>query len=241
VSIVAILLSRGLSEHQVALFLTRVDHISAPSMMELLAAHPFTAQSYSAPYLPNLFNVPASEEELNLDYAAFQGSAVPPPTSSDLGSTTPLASGFRGASHGATPDLGNLPAVPPAPLPAPPIAAGAQVPGAWEGLQAPPDQGLRNLAQLEEAASAVLDQMNDTIGRLDPPAQLVPDIRRFGRDCLELGHDGIAAIAELGASLRDSTPPNSLVQISSVTVRGSATRLRSPTGLDSSVASQWSY
>eukprot|EP00966_Prymnesium_polylepis_P186690 4327682-Prymnesium_polylepis.1 len=67
--------------------------------MELLAAHPFTAQSYSEPYLPNIFGVPGSEEELNLDYAAFPGSAGAPPTSSDPGSTTPLAPGFRGASH----------------------------------------------------------------------------------------------------------------------------------------------
>ena len=144
--------------------------------MELLAAHRFTAQSYASPYLPNLFNVPASEEELNLDYAAFQGSEVPHPTSSDLGSTTPLASGFRGASHGATPDLGNIPAAPLAPLPEQPIAAGARVPG---GVQAPPDQELRTQAQLEEAASVVLDQVDEIIGRLDPPAQLVPDIRRF--------------------------------------------------------------
>ena len=78
-SIVAILLSRGLSDQQVALFLNRVDHASANSMMELLAANPFTAQSYSEPYLPNLFGVPASEEELNSDYAAFPGPAGLPP------------------------------------------------------------------------------------------------------------------------------------------------------------------
>eukprot|EP00966_Prymnesium_polylepis_P021937 504107-Prymnesium_polylepis.1 len=54
--------------------------------------------------------------------------------------------------------------------------------------------------------------MDEVLGHLDWPAQLVPDILRFGRDCLEMGHDGIAAIAELGASIKDSTPPNSLVQ-----------------------------
>eukprot|EP00966_Prymnesium_polylepis_P217122 5025134-Prymnesium_polylepis.1 len=54
--------------------------------------------------------------------------------------------------------------------------------------------------------------MDEIIGCLDPPAQLVPDIRRFGRDCLEMGYDGIAAVAELGASLKDSNPPNSRVQ-----------------------------
>eukprot|EP00966_Prymnesium_polylepis_P019200 442568-Prymnesium_polylepis.1 len=59
--------------------------------MELLAAHPFTAQSYSEPYLPNIFGVPASEEELNLDYSAFPGSAGLPPAPPGPGSTTPLA------------------------------------------------------------------------------------------------------------------------------------------------------
>eukprot|EP00966_Prymnesium_polylepis_P070337 1634987-Prymnesium_polylepis.1 len=56
--------------------------------------------------------------------------------------------------------------------------------------------------------------MDEALGHLDPPAQLVPDILRF--DCLEMGYDGIAAITELGASIKDQSrtppPPNSLVQ-----------------------------
>eukprot|EP00966_Prymnesium_polylepis_P267361 6176611-Prymnesium_polylepis.1 len=99
--------------------------------MELLANNPFTAKSYASPYLPHLFNVPESEEELVLKYAAFQAPEVPHPTFSDIGSATPLASGFRSAAHGATPDLGNSSAAPLAPLPEQPIAAGARR-GPWE-------------------------------------------------------------------------------------------------------------
>jgi len=224
-SIVAILLSRGLSDEQVALFLSRVDHASANSMMELLAANPFTAQSYSEPYLPNLFGVPASEEELNSDYAAFPGPAGLPPAPPGPGSATPPAPGIRGASHGAIPDPGPLPAAPPAP-PAPPVVAGAQVPGGWEGLEILPGQEVHNWTRLEAAASAVMDRMNDTIGRLEPPPLLVQDIRQFGQDCLELGLDGIAAISDLVGAIRDPTPPNSLVQNWSAIIRETTSLLR---------------
>eukprot|EP00966_Prymnesium_polylepis_P180699 4185043-Prymnesium_polylepis.1 len=168
--------------------------------MELLTHNPFTAGSYASPYLPHLFNVPASEEEL-LSYSEFQPSAVPHPAPSGPESATPLAAGFRNAAQGAAPGLGNSSAAPLAPLPE------QRVPGGVAPFGTAGGQESRTQAQLEETASVVLDQMDEVLSLLDPPAQFVHDIHRFGRDCLELGHDGIAAMTELSASIKDSTPP----------------------------------
>eukprot|EP00966_Prymnesium_polylepis_P038157 884553-Prymnesium_polylepis.1 len=68
--------------------------------------------------------------------------------------------------------------------------------------------------------------MNDTIGRLDPPALLVHDLRQFGHDCLELGLDGIAAISEVVAAIRDPNPPSSLVQAWPAIMRETMSLLR---------------
>eukprot|EP00966_Prymnesium_polylepis_P044442 1030110-Prymnesium_polylepis.1 len=122
------LCSHGLTDHQIAVFFTRVDQLSAPSMMELLTLNQFTAGSYAQPYLPHLFNVPALEAEL-LSYAEFQPSAAPPPTPSGPGSATPLAAGSRDAVHGAVRDLGNSSAAPLASLLGQPFVAEARVPG----------------------------------------------------------------------------------------------------------------
>jgi hypothetical protein len=89
VTIVAILLERGLSDDQIALFLTRVVPSTAHTMMQHLARSSFTVGSYTEPYQPHLFGVPESEEEA-LPYAAFQGPLSPPPPPSALFLRHPL-------------------------------------------------------------------------------------------------------------------------------------------------------